>query len=496
MNKLALKISAICVVLALFAGFNFESKPAFAKTSLDLLPLDSEKQNQFLNSEIKKKIKLGAYFLFGIESRLKQSKGEIGLLKDSVRALQKKINESNVQMNKLESQLENLDRLIALNKEKIGAGELIIGQKKNKIKVLEGDLKQKEKDLTDQFESLDSVMNAYYLQNNVFFDKHNNEPLLLAFLSDEGSIGETLRENEYLFLMQIFSRELAENIMKAEDELNKKRKEIEQEREKLADIQNMLVKERQIFIQSQASRQRLLKETKGRQIIYETLLELAKKEEAQVSLEIKRLQENYEFFQSKLDELGKNPEAYSIKPEELGLNEDELILNAEDKPLSWPVSPALGLTAYFRDPAYQKALGIPHNAIDIRLAQESRVRSAANGIVSKVADNGFSYSYVIISHPDKIITLYGHLSEIFVTEGEIVRQGQTIGLSGGIPGTRGAGWLTTGAHLHFEVLQNFTYADPLDYLPLEYVPLGSLPEKYLDRLTGEEKIKIQRSKSK
>lgn len=476
---------AICAVLLLALALNIQE--AKAQNSLSLLSDNQQKANQILNSEIKKKIKTGAYFLLGIESRLKQSKDEIGLLKDNIHGLQKRINESNVKINKLESQIQNFDRLIALNKEKIRAGELQIAQKKNRIKVLEAEQKQKEKDLNDQLGSLDSVMTAYYLQNNVFFDRKNEQPKLLAFLSSEDSIGETLRENEYLFLMQLMSQRLADNIMKTEDELNKRQQEITEEREKLVELQNMLVKERQTLIDSQQSRQRLLKETKGKQVIYEMLLEMAKKEEIQVSLDIKRLQENYAFFENKLDQLEQNSDFARFD-----LSDNEPMLASLDKPLIWPVSPALGLTAFFRDEEYRAALGIPHNAIDIRLAQESQVKSAANGIVSKVADNGFAYSYVIISHPDKITTLYGHLSEIFVTEGEIVRQGQVIGFSGGIPGTRGAGWLTTGAHLHFEVLQNFTYADPLDYLPLEYVPVNSLPKKYLDRLTGEERLKIKR----
>ena len=487
MNKIVLKISLICVISALFSGFIFQT--ALAEPSLNLLPNDPEKTNQFLGNEIKRKIKTGAYFLLGIESKLQQSKGEIGLLKNNIRSLQKRINESGVTVGKLESQLQNLDNLMALNRQKIRAGELQIAQKKNRIKILEEDTKQKQKDLDTQLKSLDSVMTAYYLQNNVFFD--GEKPALLAFLSDEGSVGETLRENEYLFLLQNFSQELAQNIMQSEENLNKQRQNIESERRSLLDVQEMLSREKKNLTESQISRQRLLQETKGKQIIYETLLEFAKKEEVQVSLEIKRLQENYSFFETKLDEMKQNPDSYKIADTELELGDGESILTSQDKSLSWPVSPALGLTAFFRDAAYQKALGIPHNAIDIRLPTGSRIRSAANGVVSKVVDNGFAYSYVIISHPDRITTLYGHLSEISVTEGEIVRQGQVIGLSGGIPGTKGAGWLTTGAHLHFEVLQNFVYADPLDYLPLEYIPLSSLPEKYLDQLTGEERDKIK-----
>ena len=74
-----------------------------------------------------------------------------------------------------------------------------------------------------------------------------------------------------------------------------------------------------------------------------------------------------------------------------------------------------------------------------------------------------------------------------------MRQGGVIGLSGGIPGTKGAGWLTTGAHLHFEVFKNWKRADPLEFLPLELVPVTSLPEKYLKILTGQKETKVKRA---
>lgn len=132
--------------------------------------------------------------------------------------------------------------------------------------------------------------------------------------------------------------------------------------------------------------------------------------------------------------------------------------------LSWPVDPSLGISAHFRDAAYSARFGFEHNAIDIPIIQGSDVRAAADGIVIQSALNGLGYSYVTIAHAGDMLTTYGHVSDILVREGEKVRAGDVIALSGGIPGTPGAGLRTTGAHLHFEVRINDEFADPLELL--------------------------------
>lgn len=131
---------------------------------------------------------------------------------------------------------------------------------------------------------------------------------------------------------------------------------------------------------------------------------------------------------------------------------------------TWPVFGPI--TAGFHDAAYFKRFGVPHEADDIAQPQGSPVAAAADGVVFIVRDGGaWGYTYVLIAHRDGYATLYGHLSSVAVSAGDDVRQGQVIGLSGGTPGTPGAGLMTTGSHLHFEVIQNGTNINPLNVLP-------------------------------
>jgi murein DD-endopeptidase MepM/ murein hydrolase activator NlpD len=51
-----------------------------------------------------------------------------------------------------------------------------------------------------------------------------------------------------------------------------------------------------------------------------------------------------------------------------------------------------------------------------------------------------------------------------VKEGDVIAQNQVIALSGGAIGTKGAGRLTTGPHLHFEILKDGKYVNPMEFL--------------------------------
>lgn len=132
--------------------------------------------------------------------------------------------------------------------------------------------------------------------------------------------------------------------------------------------------------------------------------------------------------------------------------------------LEWPVEPALGISARFEDDGYQRRFGIPHHAIDIPVEQGSVILAAGEGVVSAAKDNGLGYSYLVISHAGGVDTVYGHVSGFLVQEGDRVNAGDPVALSGGRPGSPGAGLLTTGPHLHFAVRQDGALRDPLAYL--------------------------------
>ena len=99
-----------------------------------------------------------------------------------------------------------------------------------------------------------------------------------------------------------------------------------------------------------------------------------------------------------------------------------------------------------------------HAGIDIGAAQGSQVWAPKPGEVIFAGWNGGYGNCIMIEHAGGVVTLFGHLSEIDVSEGQRVGQGSLIGLVG----TTGA---STGPHLHFEIRIGGEPTDPLEYLP-------------------------------
>ncbi|MFZ5364679.1 MAG: peptidoglycan DD-metalloendopeptidase family protein [Patescibacteria group bacterium] len=98
-----------------------------------------------------------------------------------------------------------------------------------------------------------------------------------------------------------------------------------------------------------------------------------------------------------------------------------------------------------------------HKGLDIDGDYNSPIYAAEAGKIVKCGW-GTGYGNVIyIDHGNGVQTRYAHLSKFFVSNGQYVEKGQTLGMMGT------TGW-STGTHLHFEVRINNNPLNPLSYI--------------------------------
>ena len=99
----------------------------------------------------------------------------------------------------------------------------------------------------------------------------------------------------------------------------------------------------------------------------------------------------------------------------------------------------------------------PHSGLDLSAPAGTEVVAANHGKVVLAGNFFFAGGSVVVDHGGALFTMYFHLSEIRIGEGEILRKGDVLGLSG-------ATGRVTGAHLHWGARLANARIDPLELL--------------------------------
>jgi murein DD-endopeptidase MepM/ murein hydrolase activator NlpD len=112
--------------------------------------------------------------------------------------------------------------------------------------------------------------------------------------------------------------------------------------------------------------------------------------------------------------------------------------------------------------------GKMHNGVDLPVSSGTLTRTPLRGTVVTASFNNDSCGGTIVTeHTNpfeggKMRLAYCHMKEIYVTKGEKISKGESIGLTGGLKTDKGTG-NSLGAHLHFGVKFNETWVDPNKY---------------------------------
>lgn len=350
---------------------------------------------------------------------------------EELRKQQQQLEQQRSRLNQQQQQLENLqeaaeDRLegiqtnIQTTAEKIRYNEQQLATATKKLQALQSELAKAEAVYQDR--QFSTVARLRYLQRQ-------QSGRGWAVLLQSSSINEFLDRRYQLKRVYEADRHILADLKSEADELERRKRNVERQKNEIA----LLTQE----LQAQKAQYQAQAET-------------------QVTL-VNRLKADRNALEAAENQLEEDSASLTqlIRQRIAAANRDSVVVQGTGE-LSYPSSGRITSSFGYR---IHPILGYRrfHAGIDFGASQGSPIRAADSGTVIFSGWYGGYGRAIIIDHGNNLTTLYGHASELYVSEGQSVERGQAIAAVG-------ATGLATGPHLHFEVRVNGEPVNPMGYL--------------------------------
>jgi len=372
-----------------------------------------------------------------MNARIDEKKGNIGDLENRIAVYENQIRQARGEVSSLKNQLEILNAEIEKSDIDIQISEQQIQKTSLEIQKITFSIIEKEKGIELQKERLSEFLRQMYEKDQV-----SDFEIMLS----HNSFSDFYNYYRNLEELQAQIHVALKEIEALKHDLEMQKKTLEEKKEREMELkQELEVKKAELLARSQQKEQ-LISETRQSESRFQTYVAQLKREQQDLENEISSLEK-------------------MVREELERRKEEERFNDFGPARLQWPTDGRY-ITATFHDPDYPYRHIFEHPAIDIRASQGTSLKAAEAGYVARAHNGGREgYSYIMLIHSDGISTVYGHVSAMYVSADQYVNKGEVIGLTGGAPGTSGAGRFTTGPHLHFEVRKNGIPINPLEYLP-------------------------------
>ncbi len=338
------------------------------------------------------------------------------------------------------SAIEELNSQIAESQEELERLNAEVKQLEASIKQAETELAEAEERQEAQQKALEDRIVAQYTSGSIsYWDILLNPESPLKFLSN-------------LFMLEKivdYDNQLIESIENEKQTIQTKKTELDEQKTK--------VKTAKANAEKENVKLKNAKTTKNSKV-------------AQLSAEEKALQDKIDEYQKEMDQA--EAEMKRLAAAAAANKNPTAVFNGQ---LKFPCPNYSRISSYFgvRSSPGGGVGSRNHKGLDLAGSHGISIIAADSGTVIKVSNTcshdypktvstkcscGGGYgNYLMIDHGNGLVTLYGHCATINVSNGQKVSAGQTIA-------TVGSTGYSTGNHLHFGVLLNGTYVNPLPYI--------------------------------
>ena len=394
-------------------------------------PLEVEPAEDLNTLEVRREIMKQEAELEAFEADLRAEEQVYGLLKSQILTSQQ--------------QLQLVDQQIELNRRKLEFYDSQIKDWKALVETLtrekstlRAQIRNKERDYQD-------LLSKKFIQKQNF--QLNPTVSWWQWMFSERSVSELLNERRQSSVDQIAQAEALASLQRLQTAFDAQEQEAVTALSTVSTLEQQLLKDQLVLNDLAEGKATLLAQLNEDEVSAQERLETYRQNQAETT----------QYLQNLRYELTRSAEETPVDDSAEG-----------DVPtvfLQWPLAEPITVNAGFKDPAYEKLYGREHLGIDLVASQGADVLAAAEGVVNKIETDSSGYTYLIIQHDPDLYTVYGHLSNTLVKVDDLVAAGQIVAWSGGTPGTPGAGFFTSGPHLHFEVFSGGQFVDPLALLP-------------------------------
>lgn len=358
-----------------------------------------------------------------LAAEINNKKAEIAKIDEKIAALNKVIAVTQTEKKTLANEIKQLEMAraklqveITLTEKKISTTNLVINKLGFDIRGTEDDIGTRRRVISQIFRSL------------------NNEEGkgLLDLLTAAETTGEFWHRLDNLSNLNLRLKDNIDILRGVKVKLENQKGQKETEKKNLTELKSQLSDQKVLADQQKAAKDKLLSETKSKEVAYQKLLADNLKRKQEVEGEINKIEAAIK--------IALDPSRYP---------------KAGDTVFAWPIkkftlTQSFGNTAFAsRNPQIYKGQG--HNGIDMAAPIGTPILAPAGGLIIGTGDTdptcrGASYGkWILLRHDNGLSSIYGHLSLIKAREGETVTTGETIGYVGK------TGY-STGPHLHLSVV--------------------------------------------
>jgi murein DD-endopeptidase MepM/ murein hydrolase activator NlpD len=370
------------------------------------------------------------------QAQIQELEKQIATYNTEIKSQKSRESTLNKQIANMQLQIKKLEADIQLTLTKISATSLKINQLSSDISVKNAEIEKQKVNLSETIREI----NLY----------DQTSPLQIVLASD--TFSSFLSQVESIENLQGGLQAKLDSIQELKGQLENSKADAEDQKAQLEQLHEDLSGQNTVLSNQKSQKNQLLTDTKNQEKKYQQMLTDLQKQEQQIQKDITALE----------DRLRLMIDPSSIPGFHSGV-------------LSWPIKGAINqgygptsVTGFIND-SYNF-----HNGIDIDANIGDPVKSAGDGVVKAIGNDG-KYAYgkwIAIDHQNGLVTLYGHFSGYAVSVGQKVKAGQVIGYAGNTG-------FSTGPHVHFTVYAASTFSVQDKWYGL--LPLGGSinPMNYL-----------------